>query len=239
MAARVNTFFPDLRPSAARHWHEASSMRVRHVFAPSVWNGEPLRIVTAGWIVETKGRHVICDAARVVRDCKLPLRFHVLGEMELTERDRRDLSGVVTVHGRFPSERFSEMLGAIAPHVAWLPAQVPETWSYVLTDFFEAALPVVATAIGAIPERCLGRPFTWLLSPDSPAQAWVNLFLALRASGLCVPPAWAPVDHLPPTDDIYFDPYLLPARETFANRLADRKAGGNSLDYQPYWGQAR
>jgi glycosyltransferase involved in cell wall biosynthesis len=214
MAARVQSFYPDLAFVVARHWRERTAMRVRHVFSPRIWDNEPLRVLVVGWIVENKGRHAILEVARLAQARRLPLRFHVLGEMELSETDRRELAGVITVHGRYPTERYSEMLGSIAPHVGWLPSQVPETWSYVLTDFIEAALPIAANAIGAIPERCYGRPFTWLLPPDSPPQAWTDFFLGLHAANLDLPPRWTPVDGLPPAQDFYFDSYLGPVRNS-------------------------
>lgn len=75
----------------------------------------------------------------------------------------------------------------------------------------EAGLPIAASAIGALIERCAGRPATWLLPWDSPADAWVDLFLRLHASGLALPPRWAPIDHLPPPKPFYPDRYLAPA----------------------------
>jgi glycosyltransferase involved in cell wall biosynthesis len=218
MAARIRSLYPDLPVVAARHWRESTSMRVRHVFAPSVWDSEPLRVLVAGWIVENKGKRIICEAARQARHRRLPLQFHVLGHMDLGDAERAEFGSALTLHGRFATERFSEMVGAIAPHVAWLPAQVPETWSYVLTDFIESTLPVASTSIGAITERCYERPYTWLLRLETDASTWVDLFLALHARNLEMPPIWPSIDHLPPGEDIYFDAYLAPAQHSRAHR---------------------
>ena len=231
MAARIRSLYPDLSLVTARHWRERTAMRVRHVFAPRIWDNEPLRVLAAGWIVEKKGKRIICDAARLARLRQLPIRFHVLGQMDLSDAELTELAPSLTMHGRFATERFSEMIGAIAPHVAWLPAQAPETWSYVLTDFIEAALPVAATSMGAIPERCHQRPYTWLLGPETDASAWVDFFLSLHACNLEKPPVWTSIDHLPPAEDIYFDAYLAPAqrsRDCRGRQLSSDKPGKRS-----------
>lgn len=211
MGARMQRLCPELPLVAARHWREASAGRVRHVFVPRLWGNEPLRVVIAGWIVESKGRCLIQDAARMVVRRRLPIRLHVLGQMDVPAAEWDECAGALTVHGRYESEQFSERLGAIAPHLAWLPTQVPETWSYVLSDLIESALPVAATAIGAIPERCHGRPATWLLPWESSAGDWIDLFLTLHGTRLREPPRWTSIDDLPAARNLYFDEYLQPA----------------------------
>jgi glycosyltransferase involved in cell wall biosynthesis len=214
LGARVQRLCPDLPVVPALQWHESSSTHVRHVFVPRLWGNEPLRVIISGRIAENKGRQLIKECARLVSRRKLPVRFHVSGRMDLTAGEQDELADVLTIRPRFDfdSERFSESLGAIAPHLAWLPAQVPETWSYVLSDFMESALPIASAAIGAIPERCYGRPATWLLPWDASAESWVELFLKLHATQLTEPPRWTPIDHLPPARMIYFDEYLRPVK---------------------------
>jgi len=208
MGARVQRMHPGLPLIVARHWREATAMRVRHVFIPGIWDNEPLRILIAGRIAESKGRQLLLGAARMAARRRLPLRFHVLGQMELLSTDIEECGGTLTVHGRFESSEFSERLCGIAPHVGWLPSLVPETWSYVLTDLMEAALPLAATALGAIPERCWKRPSTWLLNWEADAKEWVELFLKLHASRMEAAPRWSPVHSLPHAEDFYPGAYL-------------------------------
>jgi glycosyltransferase involved in cell wall biosynthesis len=230
MSARLQRLYPNLRLITAQHWRESSATRVRHVFVPRFWENEPLRVVVVGRIAEAKGRSLILEAARLVSQRSLPIRFHVLGRMDIPAG--RDASpGVLTVHGRFDSAAFSQRLGAIAPHLAWLPTQAPETWSYVLTDLMESALPLVASAIGAIPERCYGRPATWQVPWDSDAEAWVELFLRLRATELREPPLWLPTKSLPKAESFYFDRYLRPAKDKQAWQGPSR--AGQSTEREP------
>ncbi len=56
-----------------------------------------------------------------------------------------------------------------AQHLAWFPAQWPETYSYTLSACLRARLPVVAPDIGAFGERMRGREWTWIMMDDSPS----------------------------------------------------------------------
>jgi GT2 family glycosyltransferase/glycosyltransferase involved in cell wall biosynthesis len=208
MGARIERMHPGLPLMVARHWREATAMRVRHVFIPRIWDNEPLRILIAGRIAESKGRQLLIGAARLAARRKLPLRFHVLGQMEILSTDMQECNETLTVHGRYESSEFSERLCGIAPHVGWLPSLVPETWSYILTDLMEASLPLAGTALGAIPERCWERPSTWLLDWEAYAEEWVELFLKLHASRMETAPRWSPVRHLPQAEDFYPGAYL-------------------------------
>jgi glycosyltransferase involved in cell wall biosynthesis len=209
LAARVDQLCPGLPMIPARLWHDTQA-RVRHVFAPRLWGNEPLRVVIAGSIEPHKGQAILTEVARIIAVRRLPIRLHLIGEIRLPRHILQDMEEALTIHGRYEAGKFAETLGSIAPHVAWLPSQVPETWSYVVTDFMDASLPITATAIGAIPERCYGRPYTWLLPLDATAADWVELFLRLHATGLKEPPRWVDIDHLPPTRPIYFEEYLHP-----------------------------
>jgi hypothetical protein len=166
--------------------------------------------VIVGTIESHKGLAIVTEVARKISIRNLPIRLHVMGKITLTREAREDIGEALEVHGQYDAGRFTEMLGAIAPHVGWLPSQVPETWSYVLTDLMDAGMPVTATAIGAFPERCYGRPYTWLLPLEATASDWTDLFLRLHASRLEEPAKWVPVNHLPEAKAIYFDEYLRP-----------------------------
>ena len=195
----------------ARLWHDGPR-QVRHVFAPRLWGNEPLRVLVMGEIVPHKGREIVLDVARIIAERQLPVRIHILGNIQFSASTKKEIGEALTVSGQYSNDTFASLVGSMAPHAGWLPARVPETWSYVLTKFMDAGLPIAATAIGAIPERCAGRPFTWLLPLEATAEDWVDLFLELHASEMEKNPRWASVDHLPPAEDFYFERYLDPPR---------------------------
>ncbi len=72
----------------------------------------------------------------------------------------------------------------------FFPSQVPESYSYTLTKAMESGLPIVATAIGALPERLHGHPLATLVAVDASAQAFNDALLL--AAGLAVPVCVAP-----------------------------------------------
>lgn len=190
----------------------------RDLFVPRLWPGEPLRVLVVGRITPAKGRDLLIEAAMRAAERALPVEFHLVGDVP----DGALLPDVATlkIHGGFDGPGLSRMIGAAAPHVAWLPSQVPETHCYTLSDVMLAGLPVIVPALGAFVERCHGRPSTWVLPADAPLDAVLELFVALHAAGLDVPARWAPVDHLPPAAPFYPDDYLAPALAHAAGRLA-------------------
>jgi hypothetical protein len=55
---------------------------------------------------------------------------------------------------------------------------VPETWSYTLSVALASGLPIVASALGAFPERLAGRANARLLPFDASASEWNDALLA-------------------------------------------------------------
>ena len=59
-------------------------------------------------------------------------------------------------------------------------------------------LPVLATGIGAIPERLQGRPLTWLVEFDEASpETFVDWLERLQRDCLTTSPRWLRVNHLP------------------------------------------
>ncbi|BBK29533.1 hypothetical protein STHU_01670 [Allostella humosa] len=214
MAHRVARIAPGLPLVCAAHWARPAPESHR-VMPVGLRPGEPLRVLLVGTIGPIKGSQVVAEAARIVRTRRLPIRFHVAGALGPLPALPDD---VLTIHPAADHGRLPDLFGHIGAHVGWHPAQVPETWSYSLTDMMEAGLPIVASALGALSERCAGRPFTWLLPWDGTAEAWVEFFLRLHATRLAEPPRWAPVEHLPPAVAFYPDAYLAPAEAALRER---------------------
>jgi glycosyltransferase involved in cell wall biosynthesis len=104
------------------------------------------------------------------------------------------------------------MVRDLGPHLAWLPFCVPETHSFVLSEVMSLGLPLLATAIGAVPERVEGRPATWLVPfEDASPDAFLQWLERLHRERLSTPAAWMPTSHLPPlVPDFYEREYLAP-----------------------------
>ena len=111
----------------------------------------PVRVCIAGAIGYEKGYNRLLECARMAAAAKLPLEFVVVG---YTCDDKRLLeTGVVRITGCYNEPEAVALIKAQRADLAWLPSVWPETWSYVLTQIWEAGLYVVVYDIGAQAER--------------------------------------------------------------------------------------
>lgn len=85
-------------------------------------------------------------------------------------------------------------------------------WTDPNLGFVLQVLPVLATGIGAIPERLQGRPLTWLVEFDEASpETFVDWLERLQRDCLTTSPRWLRVNHLPAlTRNFYEQEYLLP-----------------------------
>ena len=171
--------------------------------------GETLRIVVLGLLNAEKGSDLLDACA--IDACKrgLPLEFHFLGAAHrpLSGRPR----GALLIYGRYQDTDIQELLQQVRPHLAWFPAQCPETYSYTLSACLEAALPVVAPDFGAFPERLAGREWSWIRSWQQQPQEWNDFFVNIMDNNFRTGIAPIPVDDNKPLSHFsyskdYFQP---------------------------------
>ncbi|MBE7620748.1 glycosyltransferase [Komagataeibacter sp. FXV2] len=109
------------------------------------------RILLIGAIGLEKGYDLLLRLARHVAATGLPLRFSIVG---FTCDDSRLLeTGVVEITGRYAENELTSLIRMQKCDWGFLPAVWPETWSYVLTEFWRHDFPVVTFDIGAPAER--------------------------------------------------------------------------------------
>jgi glycosyltransferase involved in cell wall biosynthesis len=85
--------------------------------------------------------------------------------------------------GRYSESELRDLIAAESPDVLWFPQTWPETYSYTLSAAIESGLPIVASGLGALPERLAGRPQTWIMEdPSCPAAHWLALFNVVSES---------------------------------------------------------
>jgi GT2 family glycosyltransferase/glycosyltransferase involved in cell wall biosynthesis len=196
---------------AAGHWP---------LIRPRLARNEKLRVALLGVLAPQKGAATVAavvEAADVSR-----LSFHLIGypEQELAEPLRHRLK----VTGEYDEAELSSLLAKIDPHVAWFPAQWPETYSFTLSAVIEVGLPIVASCIGAFSERLEGRPHTWLVDPAAPSKEWLDAFGAVRDALLkrTKPVSVARAD----VADFYADEYLQPPPARRSASLVDLRCAG-------------
>ena len=159
----------------SRHqpWEDESApLKLRPLTKPA---GALRRIAVVGAISYQKGYDLLLQAARLVATKKLPIEFVVVG---FTADDPRLLAtGVVRITGHYQEKEVVPVIQAQDADFAFLPAQWPETWSYVLTQIWQAGLPVIALDLGAPAERIKARKGGVVIPPHLPVERMVAMFL--------------------------------------------------------------
>ena len=135
--------WPDLSISVVPH-PEASLGPV-----PSLKPQGDVRIVAiVGAIVGHKGSVLVEACVRDAEERKLPLKFVVVGEFESEFN-----SPYLDVTGRFHPEELPNILSKLGAVIGFLPSVWPETYSYVLSEYYRSGLHPVVFDIGAQSER--------------------------------------------------------------------------------------
>lgn len=164
--ARMRRYFPAL-PIAVWSHPEAAAEAPRPV----------IRVVTLGNLSREKGLDVVADCAADARRRALPLAFRVLGATAAPIPQSPEVP--LTIHGSYVEQTLPALLAAEHADVLLFPAQVPETYAYTLSVALATDTPIVASAIGALPERLAGRPRVRLLPFDAPASRWNDAIIGV------------------------------------------------------------
>ena len=171
---RIGNYFPDLSVHVWPHPEVAPDPPPRIA-----------RVAVLGNLSPEKGLKVVAACAYDARDSGLPLVFRLLGSTTEPIPQSPDLP--LTIHGQYIDADLPALIGAEKPDVILFPAQVPETYAYTLTVALASGLPIVASSLGAFPERLAGHPRSATVAWNAPPSVWNEALLA--AAG--VPPRQA------------------------------------------------
>jgi GT2 family glycosyltransferase/glycosyltransferase involved in cell wall biosynthesis len=145
---------------------------------PRITRGQKLHIALIGVLAAQKGAATVATVIEAADPSAFEFRLIGHTENELPARIRRQLRAT----GKYDEQELPNLLAKIDPDAIWFPAQWPETYSYTLSAAINAGRPIVASNIGAFPERLKGRPLTWLVEPNAPASQWINAFADVRTA---------------------------------------------------------
>ena len=185
-AERVICPSNDVRDRLARHGLSERAIVVPHEpVAPGPWplrplkpTGSKLRVALIGILAPHKGAQIVASVLEQADPSAL--EFHLIGDVEADFP--QEARARLHITGRYEEEDLPGLLKKIRPHVLWYPAAWPETYSYTLGAGIEAGLPIVASRLGALPERLEGRPLTWLVDPGFDTEPWLAAMEAARAA---------------------------------------------------------
>lgn len=172
---RLRCFFPELRAVLAAHPN--ASRQASEPRQISLAPDQAFRIALLGRLAPHKGSRLLMACACLVSQARLPVEFHVIGEVPEAAQ-LRELGAKIS--GSYRASDLPELIKQHDPHVLWYPTQCPETFSYTLSEGLSANLPIVAANIGALAERLGGRSWTWIKAWDSRPDQWIAHFLAIR-----------------------------------------------------------
>jgi glycosyltransferase involved in cell wall biosynthesis len=169
-AERVFAPSHDVERRIARYFPGLPITVLPHAEATLATPARVTRVVTLGRLSPGKGLHVVVACAEDARARGLPLAFRVLGAVSepVTQRPQLPLS----VQGEYGDADLPGLIAAERPDVIWFPSQVPETYSYTLSAAIVAEAAIVASELGAFPERLAGRPRTSLVPWNATPAEW-------------------------------------------------------------------
>jgi GT2 family glycosyltransferase/glycosyltransferase involved in cell wall biosynthesis len=173
VAARLARYFPEV---ATLEWPHPETRTP----APEIF-----KVALLGGVSAIKGMLALAACVRDAEARELPLHFHVIGHVDRPIRSWPH--SPVTVSGSYPDDRLNDLIALERPDAFLFLSQVPETYSYTLSVAMESGLPIVATRLGALPERLRGYRDHALVEPDAPAAAINDALLARLRPPAAIP----------------------------------------------------
>jgi glycosyltransferase involved in cell wall biosynthesis len=202
LAARYRRAIPGVAIRVAPH-PERPRPESLPVKVPRLNDTEPLRVVILGMVAAHKGRQIIARCAELCDRRALPIEFHLIGFASPPYDDPP--SRFLHLHGEYAAGELPGLIERTAPHLAWFPAQCPESYSYTLSEAMRANLPVLAADLGAFAERLKGRDASWLLDWQSSADEWLDMMSRIRTIFASSVASSAPAPRRPDENDAFYD----------------------------------
>jgi GT2 family glycosyltransferase len=180
VARRYRRHLPMLRPEV-RPLEDDAALRA---VADAPPQDGPIKIAVIGALSIEKGYEVLLACARDAMARRMKLAFVLIGFSCGDARLRA--TGCVTITGRYEEDEAVALIRAQHADLALLPSVWPETWSYTLTQAWQAGLRTMAFDIGAQADRIRATNRGWVLplgaAPAMTNNALLNAGLQLRGA---------------------------------------------------------
>jgi glycosyltransferase involved in cell wall biosynthesis len=133
-------------------------------FSENRWEAKPevREIVVLGQWAVHKGAEILTDALPYILNRARVTLLGAGSDLQGLKRHRN-----LTVVPRFDNRELPTILSRIKPDIGLLLSTVPETFSYTLSEFHAAGVPVIATDSGAFSERIEHGVNGWLIQPNA------------------------------------------------------------------------
>lgn len=143
--------------------------------------GAPIKLLSIGRLVKTKGHDVLINACHQLKQRGVPFQLQIVGsgpiEAELRQQiDDRGLTDVIELRGGMAFADVLDTLEAadvfcLAPRM--IPGQAPDGIPNVIAEAMALRVPVVSTQVSAIPEL-VETEVSGLLVPVDDVDAFAN-----------------------------------------------------------------
>lgn len=159
VADKVHHYLPDLTIQVSPHVE--SRVHFPHI----------VKVALLGALSKSKGLSVALAVADFAEHTSSPVVLRLIGHAA------EPLPKNLTATGSYETEELPRLIAMERPDVLWLPSQVPETFSFTLSTAIASGLPIVASDLGAFPERLRGMAQASLLPFDSLPAVWHDALL--------------------------------------------------------------
>ena len=189
LADRVVAFYPEIRIDVWPHPERVESTE-----------SFPAKILLLGGLTKDKGQEVVRACAQDAQLRKLSLFFRIVGHTEDPLPVYPQLP--LTVSGSYRSADLDFLIAIERADAVMFPAQIPESYSFTLSAAIRSGLPIVASRLGAFPERLADYPKVVMLEWNASPAEWNNALCGIIATRQPTSSAIAA------DDAIYRDRYL-------------------------------
>ena len=141
------------------------------VMAPS----DPKIVAVVGAILRHKGSAIVEACVRDAEERGLPLKVIVVGDFQSKLK-----SPHLDVMGRFSPPQLPNILSKSGAVIGFLPSVWPETYSYVLSEYYRLGLHPVVFDIGAQSERVKAARYGTILPLNTGAPAINDALMAIK-----------------------------------------------------------
>ncbi|EFE7708562.1 glycosyltransferase [Escherichia coli] len=118
-----------------------------------------INVLVPGNITLTKGKDLIKEIKALDKDNNI--EFHILGTCD------KDLLDIVTYHGKYHRDDFSNKVKVINPDISAIFSIWPETYCHTLTESWASGLPVIGLSYGAVEKRITQHGAGWLVKNNA------------------------------------------------------------------------
>jgi glycosyltransferase involved in cell wall biosynthesis len=172
-------------PSEVRYHETAPIIPVPGLRTRRIDRAHPLRVVMIGVLAEHKGKHKVLDAIAAAAASDLPLHFHLVGYLGLTDGQMSDaMAARFSSTGWYKEHDLPKLIEEAEADVFLFASTAPETYSFTLTSAMKTGRPIVAPAHGAYPERLETYPHSQLFPVGISGEDLASLLLDVSGAAV-------------------------------------------------------